>query len=112
MFELVDSNNENAIIKVIGVGGGGSNAVEHMLSANIEGVDFICANTDAQALRQSSVRTTVQLGTTITKGLGAGANPEIGQRFLVMTGLKMSTKRGLIVQQQRLLYITFKDVLI
>jgi len=79
MFELMDNQNDNAIIKVIGVGGGGSNAVQHMLSANIEGVDFICANTDAQALKQSSVRTTLQLGASITKGLGAGANPEIGR---------------------------------
>lgn len=80
MFELMDSNNDNAIIKVIGVGGGGSNAVEHMLSSNIEGVDFICANTDAQALKMSTVRTTLQLGSNITKGLGAGANPEIGRQ--------------------------------
>jgi cell division protein FtsZ len=80
MFELMDSNNDNAIIKVIGVGGGGSNAVEHMLSSNIEGVDFICANTDAQALKMSTVRTTLQLGASITKGLGAGANPEIGRQ--------------------------------
>ena len=79
MFELMDNQNDNAIIKVIGVGGGGSNAVQHMLSANIEGVDFICANTDAQALKQSSVHTTLQLGAGITKGLGAGANPDIGR---------------------------------
>ena len=80
MFELMDSNNDNAIIKVVGVGGGGSNAVEHMLSSNIEGVDFICANTDAQALKMSTVRTTLQLGANITKGLGAGANPEVGRQ--------------------------------
>ncbi|MEO5702935.1 MAG: cell division protein FtsZ [Gammaproteobacteria bacterium] len=80
MFELVDTYTPNAVIKVIGVGGGGGNAVEHMASANIEGVDFICANTDAQALRNSSARTTLQLGSTITKGLGAGANPEIGRQ--------------------------------
>lgn len=80
MFELVDGHSNNAVIKVVGVGGGGSNAVEHMLSANIEGVDFICANTDAQALTQSSVRNTLQLGSNITKGLGAGANPDIGRQ--------------------------------
>lgn len=80
MFELMDANSQNAIIKVIGVGGGGGNAVQHMLSANIEGVDFICANTDAQALKTSAVHTTLQLGSEITKGLGAGADPDIGRR--------------------------------
>ena len=83
MFELLEVNKESAVIKVIGVGGGGSNAVQHMLSANIEGVDFICANTDAQALRTCTVRTTLQLGGNITKGLGAGADPEIGHRAAV-----------------------------
>lgn len=80
MFELMDTYSQNAVIKVVGVGGGGGNAVEHMLSGNIEGVEFICANTDAQALRNSSARMIVQLGTDVTKGLGAGANPEIGQQ--------------------------------
>ncbi len=80
MFELMDSYSQNAVIKVIGVGGGGGNAVKHMVSAAIDGVDFICANTDAQALKDSSARTTLQLGSTITKGLGAGANPEIGKQ--------------------------------
>lgn len=80
MFELMDSTNESAIIKVIGVGGGGSNAVEHMRNANVEGVDFICANTDAQALKTCTVQTTLQMGVNITKGLGAGANPEIGRQ--------------------------------
>ncbi|OOZ37295.1 cell division protein FtsZ [Solemya velesiana gill symbiont] len=79
MFELMDAYSQNAVIKVVGVGGGGGNAVHHMLNANIEGVDFICANTDAQALKNSEVRTLLQLGTNITKGLGAGANPEIGR---------------------------------
>ncbi len=78
MFELMDAYSQNAVIKVIGVGGGGGNAVNHMLGANIEGVDFICANTDAQALKNSEVRTILQLGSNITKGLGAGANPAIG----------------------------------
>ena len=79
MFELMDAYSQSAVIKVIGVGGGGGNAVEHMVSANIEGVDFICANTDAQALKNSSARTLLQLGSTVTKGLGAGANPLIGR---------------------------------
>ncbi len=80
MFELVDTYSQNAVIKVMGIGGGGGNAVEHMLAGSIEGVDFIVANTDAQALRNSSARTVLQLGTDVTKGLGAGANPEIGQQ--------------------------------
>ena len=79
-FELMDTYSQSAVIKVIGVGGGGGNAVEQMLKASIEGVEFICANTDAQALKNSSARTILQLGTDITKGLGAGANPEIGQQ--------------------------------
>lgn len=80
MFELIDTYSQNAVIKVMGIGGGGGNAVEHMLSESIEGVEFIVANTDAQALRNSSARTILQLGTDVTKGLGAGANPEIGQQ--------------------------------
>ena len=80
MFELGETSPQNALIKVIGIGGGGGNAVEHMMSENITGVEFICANTDAQALGRSSARTIVQLGEEITKGLGAGANPEVGRR--------------------------------
>ncbi len=80
MFEIMDSQSKNEVIKVIGVGGGGSNAVQHMLGANIEGVDFICANTDAQALKTCSVPVTLQIGTNITKGLGAGANPDVGRQ--------------------------------
>ncbi|HDP88542.1 MAG TPA: cell division protein FtsZ [Thioalkalivibrio sp.] len=79
MFELMDNYAQNAVIKVIGVGGGGGNAVQHMVKANIEGVDFICANTDAQALKNVAARTTLQLGTNITKGLGAGADPNVGR---------------------------------
>lgn len=79
MFELVDSAPQNAVIKVIGVGGGGGNAVRHMIDNNVEGVDFICANTDAQALSDITSKTVLQLGTGITKGLGAGANPDIGR---------------------------------
>ena len=79
MFELVDSAPQSAVIKVIGVGGGGGNAVRHMIDHNVDGVDFICANTDAQALSDISSKTVLQLGASITKGLGAGANPEVGR---------------------------------
>jgi cell division protein FtsZ len=75
----MDTHSQNAVIKVIGVGGGGGNAVNHMVAATIEGVDFICANTDAQALKSSQVKTVLQLGAGITKGLGAGADPEVGR---------------------------------
>jgi cell division protein FtsZ len=78
MFELMDAYSQNAVIKVVGVGGGGGNAVKHMASCGIDGVDFICANTDRQALLNANVKTTLQIGCNITKGLGAGANPEIG----------------------------------
>lgn len=80
MFELMDSYNQNAVIKLMGVGGGGGNAVDHMVRAGIEGVDFISANTDAQALNSVQSRTTLQLGANMTKGLGAGANPDIGRQ--------------------------------
>lgn len=80
MFELVDQSPLRAVIKVIGVGGGGGNAVNHMVNSNIEGVEFICANTDSQALRDISARTVLQLGTNLTKGLGAGTNPEVGRK--------------------------------
>jgi cell division protein FtsZ len=80
MFEIMDSTHESAVIKVIGVGGGGGNAIEHMLGENIEGVEFICMNTDAQALKNSSAKLHLQLGGNITKGLGAGTNPEIGRQ--------------------------------
>jgi cell division protein FtsZ len=79
MFELIDNVPSNAVIKVIGVGGGGGNAVKHMIENDVEGVDFICANTDAQALSDIESKTVLQLGGEITKGLGAGANPEIGR---------------------------------
>lgn len=80
MFELVDNVPESAVIKVIGVGGGGGNAVRHMIDNNVDGVDFICANTDAQALRDIDARAALQLGGGMTKGLGAGANPEVGRQ--------------------------------
>ena len=76
----MDVDSQNAVIKVVGVGGGGGNAVNHMLKSAIEGVDFICANTDAQALSNSQVKTALQIGSSLTKGLGAGANPNIGHQ--------------------------------
>lgn len=79
-YELMDMCSETAVIKVIGVGGGGGNAVSHMVGSHIEGVEFICANTDAQALRKLNVSTIIQLGVELTKGLGAGTNPDIGKQ--------------------------------
>ncbi len=80
MFELSEGHAQNAIIKVIGVGGGGGNAIAHMIEENVEGVEFICANTDVQALQKSQATTLIQLGEQITKGLGAGADPELGRK--------------------------------
>jgi cell division protein FtsZ len=80
MFELMDGYSQTAVIKVLGIGGGGGNAVAHMVRAGIEGVDFICANTDSQALKVAKVKTGLQIGCNITKGLGAGANPEVGRQ--------------------------------
>jgi cell division protein FtsZ len=76
----MDTHSQSAVIKVIGVGGGGGNAVSHMVDTGIEGVDFICANTDSQALKGSRVRTSLQIGCNITKGLGAGSDPDIGRQ--------------------------------
>ncbi|WGL17936.1 cell division protein FtsZ [Microbulbifer bruguierae] len=80
MFELLDSVQDKPVIKVIGVGGGGGNAVKHMIASEVDGVDFICANTDAQALKDVEAHTILQLGNTITRGLGAGANPDVGRQ--------------------------------
>jgi cell division protein FtsZ len=80
MFELMDSYSQSAVIKVIGVGGGGGNAVSHMVTSGIDGVDFICINTDSQALKASKIKTSLQIGANITKGLGAGADPEVGRQ--------------------------------
>lgn len=88
MFEFMDSHTDEAVIKVIGVGGGGGNAVEHMVRQNIEGVEFITVNTDAQALRNSSANTTLQIGGGITKGLGAGAN----RKWVVMRPWKIAKR--------------------
>ena len=79
-FELMDAYSQSAVIKVLGVGGGGGNAVSHMVASGIEGVDFICINTDAQALKHSKVKASLQIGCNITKGLGAGADPEVGRQ--------------------------------
>src|SRR6185312_14419152 len=89
MFELMDAYSQSAVIKVIGVGGGGGNAVAHMVTSGIDGVEFMCINTDAQALKHSKVKTALQIGTNMTKGLGAGADPEVG-RQAAMEGNKRS----------------------
>ena len=83
MFELMDTYGQQAVIKVIGVGGGGGNAVDHMVAASIDGVEFINANTDSQALKKSQAKTILQLGTNLTKGLGCGANPDLGRQAAV-----------------------------
>jgi cell division protein FtsZ len=80
MFELVDTYSQEAVIKVVGVGGGGGNAVSHMLAASLDGVEFICANTDVQALNKTNIPVLLPLGSTLTKGLGAGANPSVGHQ--------------------------------
>src|SRR6201995_5231759 len=80
MFELMDTYSQSAVIKVLGVGGGGGNAVSHMVQAGLEGVDFICINTDAQALKHAKVKTALQIGCNIPKALGAGADPEVGRQ--------------------------------
>ena len=83
MFEIVDTQAQEAVIKVIGVGGCGGNAVDHMIAQGVEGVEFICANTDAQALKRNKAKTLLQLGANVTKGLGAGANPDVGRESAV-----------------------------
>ncbi len=85
LFQMADSNHElgNAVIKVIGVGGGGGNAVDHMVNNQVEGVDFICANTDKQALTKMNASTLLHMGDNVTRGLGAGANPDIGRQAAV-----------------------------
>ena len=83
MFELVDVQPQEAVIKVVGVGGCGGNAIDHMIEAGVQGVEFIVANTDAQALKRNRAPIQLQLGTTVTKGLGAGANPEVGRQAAI-----------------------------
>jgi cell division protein FtsZ len=91
MFELNEEANAPAKIKVIGLGGGGSNAINSMIQAHVEGVEFIVANTDMQALSSSLAPTKIQLGSQLTKGLGAGANPEIGKRAALEDLDRLST---------------------
>jgi cell division protein FtsZ len=79
MFEIMDTQTQEAVIKVIGIGGCGGNAVDHMIQNGVQGVEFICANTDAQALKRNQARTLLQMGSAVTKGLGAGADPEVGR---------------------------------
>ncbi|MFO0394644.1 MAG: cell division protein FtsZ, partial [Lysobacteraceae bacterium] len=79
-FELIEKLAPNAVIKVIGVGGGGGNAVAHMVNANVDGVEFVVANTDSQAIKNVGAKLHLQLGANVTKGLGAGANPEVGRQ--------------------------------
>jgi cell division GTPase FtsZ len=79
MIELLESQTPDAVIKVVGVGGCGGNAVDHMINNGVQGVEFISMNTDAQALKRNLAKTTLQLGTRSTKGLGAGRNPEVGR---------------------------------
>ncbi|NOY65980.1 MAG: cell division protein FtsZ [Gammaproteobacteria bacterium] len=102
MFELMDSFSENAVIKVVGVGGGGGNAIQHMVKAGIDGVDFICLNTDAQALTNTQAKTTLQIGGNITKGLGAGANPEIGRQAAIEDRERIME----VIQGSDMLFIT------
>jgi cell division protein FtsZ len=83
MIELIDAQTQEAVIKVIGVGGCGGNAVDHMIAQGVSGVEFICANTDAQALKRNQAKVQLQLGTGVTKGLGAGANPEVGRQAAI-----------------------------
>ena len=102
MFELMDGHAETAVIKVMGIGGGGGNAVGHMLTSGIEGVDFICTNTDAQALKGARVKTGIQIGCNITKGLGAGANPEVGRQ----AAMEDRDRIAEVVQGADMLFIT------
>ncbi len=102
LFELVDGITQNAVIKVIGVGGGGGNAVNHMLSMGIEGVEFICVNTDAQALRNTHVKLGLQIGSNLTRGLGAGSNPDIGRQ----AALEDRERLQEVIQGSDLLFIT------
>lgn len=102
MFELVETENNGAVIKVIGVGGGGGNTINQMVTAGVEGVEFICANTDVQALNQSSCRNIIRLGQNVTKGLGAGANPETGRQ----AALESSEQIKECLQGADMLFIT------
>ncbi|TDI75944.1 MAG: cell division protein FtsZ [Bacteroidetes bacterium] len=95
--------NQSNVIKVIGVGGGGSNAINHMFSQGIKGVDFVICNTDAQALENSAVPIKIQLGVTLTEGLGAGANPEIGEQSALES---LEDIKNLLVTNTKMVFIT------
>ena len=101
-FEVLEAVDQAAVIKVIGVGGCGGNAVDHMIQNGVEGVEFICANTDAQALKRNQARTLLQLGTNITKGLGAGANPDIGRA----AGMEDRERISELIEGADMLFIT------
>lgn len=79
MIELLEAQSPEAVIKVVGIGGCGGNAVDHMINNGVQGVEFITMNTDSQALKRNLAKTTLQLGVSVTKGLGAGANPDVGR---------------------------------
>jgi cell division protein FtsZ len=102
MFELVENVAQAAEIKVIGVGGGGGNAVRHMINHDVEGVEFICANTDSQALNDIDAKTVLQMGAGLTKGLGAGANPEVGRQ----AALETATRSPAILAGADMVFIT------
>ena len=102
MFELIDNYSQNAVIKVIGVGGGGGNAVQSMLESKIYGADFIVANTDAQALDQSQASTKIQLGISLTEGLGAGEDPIVGEQSAIESEIDVKE----ILKEAESLYIT------
>jgi len=89
MIELIDAQSQEAVIKVVGVGGCGGNAVDHMISQGVQGVEFVVANTDAQALKRNQAKTQIQLGGNVTKGLGAGANPEVGRQAAIDDNKRM-----------------------
>lgn len=95
--------NQSNVIKVIGVGGGGSNAVNHMYSQGIKGVDFVICNTDAQALQNSPIPTKIQLGVSLTEGLGAGANPEVGEQAAIES---IQEIRDMLSSKSKMVFIT------
>ena len=88
MFEIVENKKQKAVIKVIGVGGCGGNAIDYMIEKNVMGVDFICANTDLQALQKSQASTIVQIGEMLTQGLGAGSRPDRANQWAIGTGTR------------------------
>ena len=102
MIEVIDTEQPEAVIKVIGVGGCGGNAVDHMIGNGVAGVEFICANTDAQALKRNQAKVTMQLGGTVTKGLGAGANPDVGRQAAIEDRERIAE----LIQGADMLFIT------